>query len=536
MTQTWVRERKPGASGVPVLRLGLALGLGAIQTMAFHHTWMWWLPPLTVMWLVSQLNRCSLPHHRSVRDAAWLSGAFALGWLTTGVWWLFVSMHQYGHLPAWLAAAAVVLLTTALSAYLALAGAGYAAWRTGKPGWDAGLFASLWALAECARGLLGTGFPWVASGYAGVDAPWGALAPWVGVYGMGAVMAGLSAWLTGVWGAPGVHQASGDARTGHRWRTSVVLGVGLVVGLGALDHWGRIEFTHSAGKFTVSLIQTQVAQDEKFSLERVPSNLAWLAHALRESGGDLVVTPETAVPLLPSQMQDVAPEWWASQVAHFEQSNRAALVGVPLGDFSIGYTNSVVGLAQQAPYRYDKHHLVPFGEFIPSGFRWFTQLMNLPLGDFERGRVGAPSFLALGQRLAPNICYEDLFGEELAARFREPALAPTVLVNVSNIAWFGDTVALPQHLNITRLRTMELQRPMLRATNTGVTAIVDHTGRVVKALPPSSRGVLHGEVEGRSGLTPYAWWAGQAGLWPLMGVALAMVGWVRHLSRRLAAA
>jgi apolipoprotein N-acyltransferase len=313
------------------------------------------------------------------------------------------------------------------------------------------------------------------------------------------------------------------------------LGV-LVVGVAALGHWGKIDFTHSAGRFTVSLIQTHVAQDEKFSLERVPSNLEWLAQALRDSRGDLVVTPETAVPLLPSQMQDVAPDWWASQVAHFEQSNRAALVGVPLGDFSNGYTNSVVGLAQGSPYRYDKHHLVPFGEFIPTGFRWFTQMMNLPLGDFERGRVGAPSFLALGQRLGPNICYEDLFGEELAARFREPALAPTALVNVSNIAWFGDTVALPQHLNITRLRTMELQRPMLRATNTGVTAIVDHTGRVVQSLPPFSRGVLQGEVEGRSGLTPYAWWAGHAGLWPLIGVALAVVGWVRHLSRRLPAA
>jgi apolipoprotein N-acyltransferase len=246
----------------------------------------------------------------------------------------------------------------------------------------------------------------------------------------------------------------------------------------------------------------------------------------------LVVAPETAVPLLPA---DLPPSVWAELRAPFDGTGRAALLGLPLGSFEDGYTNSVVGLgggaaaadAKEATlYRYDKHHLVPFGEFIPRGFRWFVNLMNIPLGDFNRGALGAPSFEALGQRLAPNICYEDLFGEELARRFQDPARAPTVLVNVSNIAWFGDTIAIDQHLHISRLRSLELQRPMIRATNTGPTVVIDHQGRVRHWMKPQERGVLEGIVEGRMGLTPYAQWASRWGLWPLvvLGLLLAAVG------------
>jgi apolipoprotein N-acyltransferase len=122
---------------------------------------------------------------------------------------------------------------------------------------------------------------------------------------------------------------------------------------------------------------------------------------------------------------------------------------------------------QQQVWRYDKHHLVPFGEFIPPLFKWFTRMMNIPLGDFNRGAVGQDSFDWKGQRLAANICYEDLFGEELGVRFVDPALAPTIFVNVSNIGWFGDTVAIDQHLQISRMRALEFERPMVRATNTG---------------------------------------------------------------------
>ena len=170
---------------------------------------------------------------------------------------------------------------------------------------------------------------------------------------------------------------------------------------------------------------------------------------------------------------------------------------------------------------------MPFGEFIPPLFKWFTQMMNIPLGDFNRGAVGQPSFEWQGQRLAPNICYEDLFGEELGARFANPATAPTILVNVSNIGWFGNTVAIDQHLQISRMRALEFERPMLRATNTGATVIIDHRGRVTHSLPRHTRGVLAGRGRGanaRSRPTPggcRGWGCGRCGCFALAIVGLA---------------
>ena len=201
-----------------------------------------------------------------------------------------------------------------------------------------------------------------------------------------------------------------------------------------------------------------------------------------------------------------------------------------MGDPQQGYTNAMLawtpGGAQ--PYRYDKHHLVPFGEFIPPLFRWFVDLMNIPLGDFNRGALGQGAFEWAGQRVAPNICYEDLFGEELARGFADPARAPTVLVNVSNLGWFGDGVALDQHLHIARMRALELERPLVLVTNTGISAVVDASGHVTHALPRGQRAALHATVQGREGRTPYAIWSAQWGLLPLALLALLVLGGAIH--------
>ena len=274
---------------------------------------------------------------------------------------------------------------------------------------------------------------------------------------------------------------------------------------------------------TVALLQGNIPQDEKFRPGTgVPQALAWYREQLKASRAELVVAPETALPLLPHEL----PPRYLDDIAEpFRTGAQAALVGLPLGDFKSGYTNSVLGLRPRADaYRYDKHHLVPFGEFIPPMFRWFTRMMEIPLGDFARGPLAPASFEWRGQRLAPNVCYEDLFGEELAARFADPASAPTILVNVSNIAWFGDTVAVAQHLQISRMRALELRRPMLRATNTGATVVIDHLGRVTHALAPATRGVLEGQVQGREGVTPFARWAARWGLWPMWALGLGALG------------
>ena len=500
------------------LELPAVAALGALQTLAFVHTVLWPLPLVTMVLLVWRLSAA-----RPGR-AALLGWCYGTAWLCAGTWWLFISLHRYGGLPAPLAGAAVFALSAALSLYLAAASAAYAAWRRGGGG-DVALFAALWLLVELARGLLFTGFPWVASGYAMVDAPLAALAPWLGVYGIGALMAALAAGLV---------VAAQAAQRGAGVRgAALALAAPLAVLLAAVAV--PADFTRPAGMLQVALLQTNVAQDEKFAADHMPEALAWVARELLAAKADLVVAPETAVPLLPDQLTEFAPGYWQLLQERFRKRG-AALVGVPLGDYERGYTNSVAGLSAAPEYRYDKHHLVPFGEFIPTGFRWFTQLMNIPLGDFNRGGLTQPSFGVAGQRVAPNICYEDLFGEELAKRFASAAGAPTVLANISNIGWFGNSIAIPQHLNISRLRTLELQRPMLRATNTGATAVIDHRGVVTAALAPHTRGVLQATAQGREGRTPYAVWAAAAGLWPLVGAALVIVGWAALRARRQARA
>jgi apolipoprotein N-acyltransferase len=275
-------------------------------------------------------------------------------------------------------------------------------------------------------------------------------------------------------------------------------------------------------RLSVALLQGNIPQDEKFQGGTgIPLALDWYGRQLQGNAASLVVAPETAIPMLPQQLPD---GYFEALRARFAQGQQAALIGIPLGSYKEGYTNSVIGLKPGAElYQFHKYHLVPFGEFIPPLFKWFTQMMNIPLGDFNRGAIGQPSFEWQGQRLAPNICYEDLFGEELGAQFANPATAPTILVNVSNIAWFGNTVAIDQHLQISRMRALEFQRPMIRATNTGATVIIDHRGHVTHSLQRHTRGVLAGEVEGRSAITAYAWWVSRLGLWPLWLLPLAFV-------------
>jgi apolipoprotein N-acyltransferase len=464
---------------------------------------LWWLQCLSLAvlpWLLQQ--------QRTGARAAFIGWVFATAWLTTTFWWLVISMHGYGGLASPLAALAVLLLAGFLSLYYAGAAALGQRAAAGRVWRDGARFALLWLGAELLRGVLFTGFPWGAGGYAHADGPLAPLARWIGVYGIGAV----AAWLA--------YLASQLLQPATRRSVRYWLALGGTAGLLAACSAQAPAMPPGTGtRLSVALLQGNIAQDEKFEGgSGVPVALAWYGEQLRDAKAQLVVTPETAIPRLPQQL----PEGYLDAVRTlFADGKRAALVGLPLGSTEAGYTNSVIGYQQgQAGYQYHKHHLVPFGEFIPRLFKWFTRMMNIPLGDFNRGALGQPSFAWAGQRLAPNICYEDLFGEELGAHFRDPAQAPTIFVNVSNIAWFGDTVAIDQHLQISRMRALEFERPMLRATNTGATVIIDRTGRVTHALPRLTRGVLVGEVEGGTGITPFARWVARFGLDPLWALAL----------------
>ena len=489
---------------------------------------LWWLQLLSLGSLCMALLRAP-----SAKAAAGYAMVFATTWLVGTFWWLFISMHTYGGLPAVLAALAVLALAAFLGSYYAIASWGVVRLRWLHPAAAAVAFASCWTLAEMARGWLWTGFPWGAAGYAHVDGPLASLPRLVGVYGTGFVAAWLAMLLA--------QAVSTSLRRSLQWGLPLLL---TVLALFVSAVWkeqvlsAEDALAQDRPMLDVALLQGNIPQDVKFQPgEGIRLSLDWYGRALSQPAASLVVAPETALPLLPHQLPD---GYWDAISAPYrsEQGGApmyAAMVGMPLMD-ERGYANSVVGWQSgvQQDYRYDKHHLVPFGEFIPPMFGWFVRMMNIPLGDFVRGDLVQAPMYWKGERLAPNICYEDLFGEEIGARFSDPSQAPTILVNMSNIAWFGDTTAIDQHLHISRMRSLEFERPMLRATNTGATVSIDHRGVVTHQLDAMEQGVLLATTQGRDHLTPYARWVSTTGLWPLACLCFAVLlfGWVCQNRRK----
>ena len=507
-----------------------------------HGQALWWLQMLAMAVFAQSMLSAA-----SVKQAAWRSWVFSTAWLCGGIWWLFISMHIYGGLASWLAALAVLLLSGCMALFyvlflmpfkrifMPLAGINTA--------YTAIIFAASWMLAEMARGTWLTGFPWGAIGYAHLDGPLAGMAPYIGVYGMSFVAAfvamAFAQWLASPRQLTRIAHHSGFVKA----QGLAVLGALLIVfGLNLQAKPAAPLDATLPKALQVTLLQGNIPQNEKFQAgSGVATALSWYAEQLEKVQTGLVVTPETAIPLLP---QNLSPEYWRTVQQPFKAENgsKAALIGIPMGSRASGFSNSVLGfkptpLLLSAPYQYNKDHLVPFGEFIPPFAQWFIDLMNIPLGAFNRGGSAQPPFYWQGQRLGLNICYEDLFGEELAQRFANPATAPTILVNLTNIAWFGNTVAIDQHLNIARLRSMELARPSIRATNTGATVIIDAQGKVTQSLERHTRGVLVGQVWGSTVITPSAWWVARFWLWPpwIFGVVVvAAAAWqVRQTKTRL---
>jgi apolipoprotein N-acyltransferase len=378
-------------------------------------------------------------------------------------------------------------------------------------------FAACWLLAELARGVLLTGFPWIAGGYAHTVGPLAAWAPWIGVYGIGALAGWLGAAIAFAWAA----------RTSPRMLAVILVPPLAAVAVGVVL---PSEFTRDTGTLSVTLLQPDIPQDQKFDPVHVRETLQWHLQQLQKARGTLVVTPESSIPL-PSQFLD---ETWPEAFREpFLHGGRAALVGIFLGDDEKGYTNSLIALSAASDmahpgtaYHYGKRHLLPFGEFVPPGLHWFVALMQIPIGDQARGHSIEPLAVG-GQRVRPVICYEDLFGEDMVDSVvgDHPA---TLFANATNLAWFGPLMVQDQHLQFSRMRALEFQRPMVRATNTGITGVVDYRGVLTSRLPSETEGALEAEVHGRIGVTPYARWLSSLGLWPLALAAVAVLFFARR--------
>jgi apolipoprotein N-acyltransferase len=454
-------------------------------------------------------------HGATPREAALRGFLFTGGTFLAGTYWLYHSIHLVGQAPVWLALFLMLGLVAIMAAYTAAVGYGAARWlpSAGLARWLVALPA-LWVTAEWLRGWFLSGFPWLAVGYTQLGTPLRGYAPVLGVYGVSlAVVLTAGALVALVLGS----------------RRDRLVAAGVVVATwlaGAV--LSQVQWTQPVGgPVQVALVQGAVPQSMKWAPGQRERTMQLYADLTAPHlGTPIIVWPESAVPSLEENVRPYLEAVSTAALGH----GSALLMGLIRRDPASGaYHNSIAGWTADVPQQwYDKRRLVPFGEFfpVPQRVRDWLRLMNLPYSDFVPGTDRPVPLRAGPHTLAPTICYEDAYGSEQLALVRESSL----LVNVTNDAWFGDSTAPHQHLDISRMRSLESGRAMLRATNDGVTALIDHDGRLLATLPQFEPGVLRGEAQPRAGLTPYV----RAGNVPvLLLLVLALVGatWMARRDR-----
>ena len=448
----------------------------------------------------------------SPRRALWRGLLFGLGVNAVGVSWVYVAIHDFGHSGVPLA----VFLTALFVAFLALypAALGYLAARFLRGSrWLrlTLLFPAGWTLMEWFRGWFLTGFPWLNVGYSQIDAPLRGLAPLGGVYAVTFAVALSAGLLAALWRSERQVRIAALAGLAALW-----LGAGLLA---------RVAWTVPSGTpLTVALVQGNVPQDSKWRPELVRYTLDLYAGLTREHlGRRLILWPEAA---LTAWYHEVANGYLAQLRTEARAHGSDIVLGIPVLDRDQRrYYNSLVSLGER-PGVYHKRHLVPFGDFLPfeAALRGLIRFFDLPMSSFSPGPADQPLLEAAGQKLASAICYEDVFGEELIRALPQAGL----LVNATNNAWYGDSFAPHQHLEMSRLRALETGRYMLRVTTNGVSAIIDERGRIRGRSPQFATHVLTGEAQVFQGATPYVR-AGNGPVLVIVTLAIALgVYWARR--------
>lgn len=414
--------------------------------------------------------------------------AFGLGYFCNALWWIYISLHDVGGVHVALSVFSVV----ALSSYLALTPAIALKLASCVKSKHYRIFAiaSSWTLLEWFRSFFLTGFPWAGLAESQLDGPFFAIAPILG--GLGAT------WLL-------VFTAGYLSYSRQKLTATLLVSLSII----SLTHsLNLLTFTKALGDpLEVTLIQGNFAQSQTFNLNYIEEQITYYRSAIKKSNSTLVVAPETAFPINQGRIPDAIFDDLKAPAKH-------VLLGI-IGDTSNGqYANSALGLSTKgSDYRYDKHHLVPFGEYVPPGFQWFVNAFHTPLGNFKRGEALQEPFLIHNSNQNNSaiaagimICYEDAFGAELAKRQRQSPSEHNLWINLTNLAWFGDSQAPEQQLRLARLRSLETGIPTVRATNTGVTAVINHQGIVTSNLPELEQGILETHIQPYSGKTPYVMW------------------------------
>ncbi|GAB1231713.1 apolipoprotein N-acyltransferase [Ferrigenium sp. UT4] len=502
----------------------IAFAAGVLAVPGFAPFALFPLPVLALAVLFWLWDRAEQPRH-----AAGLGFAFGMGLFTAGVGWIYIALHEYGYMHPVLAGTATLLFAALVSLPAALAG--YARARLGRASAGVSLLLlgpALWTLAEWLRGLIFTGFPWLAMGYSQVpDSPLAGYAPLLGVYGVSLMVAVSAALLLSLIrrAAPAPSPAGG----GLGWGKNLRIQASYMPMLQLICIWiagsalQSIEWTRPQGEpLKVALLQGNIPQDSKFEEGALIGTLETYRRLAQNSDARLIVMPETAVPLL----RDNVPENYQALLRdHVKQNGGDILIGAFEKEDG-RYYNSVYSLGSSESQHYRKNHLVPFGEFIPlrSVLGWFiNEVLQIPMGDLASGGARQPPLAVAGQQVAVNICYEDAFGEEIIRALPQA----TLLVNVTNDAWYGDSHAAAQHNQLSQMRALETGRMLLRATNTGVTSVIGTDGQVLAMLPQHEEGVLAAQVQGYAGSTPYVRWGNAA----MLGLLVLMLGTALRLRK-----
>ncbi|HSH73216.1 MAG TPA: apolipoprotein N-acyltransferase [Methylophilaceae bacterium] len=459
----------------------VALCAGAITIFGYAPFYVYPVPLVTLAILFYSLQQAS-----TAKQATIVAYAFGLGFFCTGVSWIYVSLHDFGGMPWWFAGFATFVFCAFLALFTAAVG-----WLTFKTSRVLIAGPIFWVLLEWVRSWIFTGFPWLNVGYS--QTPYGPLAgfaPVVGIYGVSLFVAFVASLL--------VLMANKPSR-----KPALLAFVVVWIGGSILK---QVEWSRPVGEpLSVALVQGNVPQEMKWQPEVAQQTLDDYLALATQTSAKLIVLPEAALPLL---LEQVPVDYLNRLKSHGVKNQSDILVGV-LEAGGDEYFNSVLSYGNSPTQTYRKSHLVPFGEFIPlkAVFGWiYRDWLNMPISDLSRGGLDQKPMAISGQQVAVNICYEDVFGEEIIRQLPQA----TLLVNASNMAWFGNSWSADQHLQMSQTRALETGRMMLRATNTGSTAIIDTHGHVLEKLPHFVRGTLESTAQGYSGTTPYVRW----GNWP----------------------
>ena len=483
--------------------VGFLIG-GAVLTSAFAPFGLWFIAPLCALPLLLSTLRCS------PRQSARHGFFFGVGLFGSGTYWIYVSVHVFGQAPLVIALFLMAGLVLIMASYCALLGWLMARMSQGNP-WRLALVGpAAWTLIEWLRGWLFSGFPWLSFGYSQIDSPLAGWAPVLGVYGV--------SWMLLVSAGGLVVLLSTEQR--RIAAVALVVMPWLVGGLLSQASWTA----PNGSEQRTTIVQGGISQDRKWLREQFAPTLALYRRALLDAqGSSLVVWPEVAIPALMSTVED----YLGVLQRDVLDSDQTLALGIlePHANGRQVY-NSVLVLDGERMQTYRKRHLVPFGEYfpVPDFVREWMRLMSLPSSDMQPGEEEQPLLVAAdGTRMAAAICYEDAYGAEQLSALPDAE----VLINVSNDAWFGDSIAPFQHLQVARMRALEAGRWVVRATNTGVSAFIDHRGGLRSTANQFEFATLTADVQPRAGATPYVR-MGNTPLVALLTLILAVHWWPRQ--------